>query len=79
MSRQQDDLRSFADNFISVTPTDDKQYTDEHPFCLTTPSCPCHEDSDLLAPIAQAVNDGLMTPNEATDYVMGRTLQGGWA
>ena len=54
-------------------------HTDEHPFCVVDPDCPCHEDPDLIAPIAQAVHDGLMTPNEATQYIMGKTLQGGWA
>ena len=56
------------------------EHTDLHPFCPVDPSCPCHKDPILLAPLAQAVQDGLMTPDEATDYAMGRTLQGGgWA
>lgn len=55
-------------------------HTNLHPFCPVDPSCLCHEDLALLAPLAQAVQDGLMTPDEATDYAMGRTLQGGgWA
>lgn len=54
------------------------EHTDAHPFCLVDPTCSCHEDADLIAPIAQAVQDGLMTPDEATEYIMGRTLQGGW-
>lgn len=72
-------LRYYGENFIPVIPVDSKEHTDDHPFCLTDPTCPCHEDAELLTPIAQAVNDGLMTSNEATDYVMGRTLQGGWS
>ncbi len=73
------DIRHYGDNFTPVIPTDDKQHTDAHPFCLTNPTCPCHEEPEYVAPIAQAVNDGLMTPNEAIDFVMGRTLQGGWS
>lgn len=64
---------------IPIIPVDSRLHTNDHPFCPTDPSCPCHEDSDLIAPIAQAVTDGLMTSNEATEYVMGRTLQGEWS
>lgn len=71
-------IPQYADNFIPVIPTT-KDHTDEHPFCVVDPTCPCHEDPGLIAPIAQAVHDGLMTPNEATQYIMGKTLQGGWA
>jgi len=70
-------IRPYGDNFIPVIPTT-KEHTDEHPFCSTNPTCPCHEDAALIAPIVQAVTDGLMTSDEATDYVMGRSLQGGW-
>lgn len=49
-------------------------HTDEHPFCPVDPSCGCHEDVNLIAPIAQAVQDGLCTPEEATNIVMGKTL-----
>lgn len=73
-----DTLHQYGDNFILVIPTT-KDHTDEHPFCVADPTCPCHEDPDLIAPIAQAVHAGLMTPNEATQYIMGKTLQGGWA
>jgi hypothetical protein len=71
-------IRSNEENELPVIPVDYKLHTDEHPFCPTDPSCPCHEDNTLIAPIAQAVTDGLMTSNEATDYVMGKSLQGGW-
>ena len=73
-----DAMQPYGDTFIPVIPVDTKEHTDEHPFCMTDPTCPCHEDAELIAPIAQAVNDGLMTSQEATDYVMGRTAQGGW-
>lgn len=68
----------YGENFIPVIPSTN-DHTDDHPFCPTDPTCPCHEDPNLIAPITQAVTDGLLTPDEATDYVMGRTLQGGWS
>ena len=71
-------MKLIGDNFIPVIPTDDLHHTDAHPFCPIDPTCPCHEDPDLITSIAQAVTDGLMTSDEATDFVMGRTLQGGW-
>lgn len=69
--------RPYGENFLPVILTT-QEHTDDHPFCLTDPTCPCHEDPTLIAPLAQAVQDGLMTPAEATDYIMGKTLQGGW-
>ena len=74
-----DTIRPYADNFIPVIPVDYREHTDEHPFCVANPTCPCNEDSDLIAPIAQAVQDGLMTPAEATNYILGKSLQGGWS
>ncbi len=71
-------IRSNEDNDVPAILVDYKLHTDEHPFCPTDPSCFCHEDPDLIAPVAQAVTDGLMTSEEATDYVMGKNLQGGW-
>jgi hypothetical protein len=35
---------------------------------------PDKEDSELLAEVVQLVEDGLLTPDEATNYVMGKTL-----
>ena len=48
-------------------------HTDEHPFC-SDPTCPDKEEPQLLAEVAQLVQDGLLTPEEATNYVMGKTL-----
>jgi hypothetical protein len=52
---------------------DEQYHTTDHPFCYD-PSCPCHEDSLLIAPIAQAVQEGLLTPDEASAIVAGKTL-----
>ncbi len=64
---------TYGDNFIPVIPTDYREHTAEHPFCWN-PTCPCHEDSEEINAIYQAVQDGLMTPEEATDFVLGKLL-----
>ena len=49
-------------------------HTAEYPFCFTDDQCLCHEDSLLIAEVAQAVTAGLLTPDEATNFVAGRLL-----
>jgi hypothetical protein len=64
----------YGDTFLPVIPMeDDLLHTEEHPFCWN-PSCGCHEDPILLAPLTQAVLDGLLTPDEATRFVNGEML-----
>ena len=48
-------------------------HTAEHPFC-EDPTCPDKRDPELLAEVAQQVTDGLLTPDEATAIVLGKTL-----
>jgi len=48
-------------------------HTDDHPFC-DDPACPDKEDPELLAQVTQLVQNGLFTPDEATNYVLGKTL-----
>ncbi len=48
-------------------------HTDDHPFC-GDPTCPCAEDPELLAELAHQVEEGLLTPAEATHVVKGKTL-----
>jgi hypothetical protein len=49
-------------------------HTDDHPFCPDW-SCPCHEDDhEAIARVAHWVEDGLLTPQEATQYILGRTF-----
>ncbi len=49
-------------------------HTDDHPFCPDW-SCTCHEeDQEAIARVAQWVEDGLLTPDEATQYILGRTF-----
>ncbi len=67
-------MQGFGDNFILVIPVEDELiHSQENPFCFDS-TCPCHEDQDSIAIVAQHVQDGLFTPQEATDFVNGRTI-----
>ena len=66
-------MQGYGDNFIPVIPVDELLHTPEKPFCWDS-TCGCHEDELFIAEIAQAVSDGLLTPDEATDFVAGRTV-----
>ena len=61
------------DRPIPIPMEDDPVHADRDPFC-SDPTCPCHEESDTLASLAQHVQDGLLTPEEATRFVQGRQL-----
>jgi hypothetical protein len=62
------------DNFADVIPVEDEmEHTDLYPFCPDT-TCYCHEDDEAIAAIYQAFQDDLLTPEEATDFVLGRLL-----
>lgn len=52
---------------------DDLLHTPTDPFCQD-PSCPCHEDPLLIAEVAAQVENGLLTPTEATRLVKGEML-----
>lgn len=74
MSRKAVSMQGFADNFIFVIPLKDEPlHANEHPFCFD-PTCPCKEDQELIEQVAQQVQDGLFTPQEANDFVNGKTL-----
>ena len=47
--------------------------TADRPFC-EDPTCPDKEDPESLAEVAQLVEDSLLTPDEATNYALGKTL-----
>lgn len=66
-------MQQYGDNFIFVLPDDQPLHTAEHPFCYN-PSCPCHEDQELLAQVNLQVQEGHLTPEEATAFVQGRTV-----
>ncbi len=58
---------------IVIPMEDDILHTQSHPFC-SDPSCPCHDDQELLSDVAHAVEQGLLTPAEATRFVEGKAL-----
>ncbi len=66
-------MELLGDNFIPVIPVDELEHTVSRPFCWNL-SCPCHEDTGEIGKVAKAVSDGLLTPQEATDFVRGRGI-----
>ena len=66
-------MQTFGDNFIPVIPVDELEHTPEKPFCWNG-ACPCHEDQELISEVTAHVENGLMTPEEATDFVAGRGI-----
>lgn len=67
-------MQSFGNNFIPVIPyEDDIIYTIETPFCWDN-TCGCHEDPELIAEVAHQLEDGLLTPEEATYTIQGKVI-----
>jgi hypothetical protein len=66
-------IESYADNSIPIVPCDQIGHVDDTPFCWNQ-ACDCHGDDEAIAAIYQAVQDGLLTPEEATDLVLGKLL-----
>ena len=61
------------DNFSIVVPVDYLLHTPEKPFCFDS-QCPCHEDDLLIEEVSVFVSEGLITSQEATDFVAGRGI-----
>jgi hypothetical protein len=66
--------RRRHDQLIVILIEDDPIHTEEHPFCSTDPTCPCHEDPARIAAVADAVARGELTPEEATQFVSGKLV-----
>ena len=66
-------MNRYGDNFVLVVPEEHPLHTDEHPFC-GDPTCLCYEDQDILTELDQAIRDGLITPDDATRIMAGRTI-----
>ena len=62
------------DNFAWIVLVDSTYHTEEQPFCFCDPDCPCHDDQESIARVNTWVREGLMTEDEATQYILGRTL-----
>ncbi len=58
---------------VVIPMEDDLLHTDHDPFCCD-PGCPCHENSQAIEQVSDLVENGLMTPAEATRFVQGRQL-----
>lgn len=66
-------MQGYGDNFIPVIPVDEVEHTPGKPFCWNG-GCPCHEDEQLISEVANHIQEGLMTPDEATDFVAGKGI-----
>lgn len=68
-------MQGYGDHFTIVIPVEDEiLHTPENPFCPIDPDCPCHEDPLLIEEVSIFVQEGLMTPQEATDFVNGKMI-----
>lgn len=64
-----------ASHPIAIPMEDVPLHTPTDPFCwVGDPTCPCHEDPDNLAYVHTFVEDGLLTPAEATRWVAGQQV-----
>ena len=61
------------DNFAYLILVDHVLHTEDKPFCFDT-ACGCHEDELAIFQVSLFVRDGLMTPDEATDFVKGKGI-----
>jgi len=67
--------RMYGDNILPVIFTDHPflLHTADHPFCFCDPDCPCHEeDQESIDMVNAWVQEGLMTPQEASLFVAGK-------
>ncbi len=48
-------------------------HTDDHPFCYDGP-CLCHENPQAIADVHQTYLDGLVSAEDATRIVQGKTI-----
>jgi hypothetical protein len=61
------------DNFTYLVHVDYELHTPDKPFCYDQ-NCSCHEDELLVFEVSLYVTDGLLTPEEATDFVKGKGI-----
>ncbi len=61
------------DNFTYLIFVDHLLHTPDKPFCFDA-ACECHEDDIAIFQVSLYVRDGLMTPDEATDFVKGTCI-----
>ncbi len=66
-------MQHYGDNVIPVIPNVQALHTQEHPFC-GDPTCICYEDQEAITELDQAIRDGLITPDDATRIIQGKTV-----
>lgn len=66
-------MQSWGDNFIPVVPVDYIEHTKDRPFCWND-RCICREDQEAIGKLNQAVQDGLITAEDADRIYHGRTV-----
>ena len=67
-------MQHYGDNFIPVVPNNQPLHTADTPFCWDE-TCPCHDDdSDAIAGLNDAINDGIITIDDAIRIVQGKTV-----
>ena len=67
-------IQPYGDNIIPVISADYVVHTSEMPFCFVDSCCPCHDDHEEIQKVAAWVTDGLMTEEEALNFIAGRTF-----
>lgn len=65
-------MEPFADNFVPVI-AGNILHPDDKPFCYD-PACPCHVDAGEIANLVYHVEQGHLTPEEATAIAAGKTI-----
>jgi hypothetical protein len=66
-------MQHYGDNFVLVVPEEHLLHTAVNPFCWDE-TCPCHDDSNAIAVINNAINDGIITSDDATRIIKGKTV-----
>jgi hypothetical protein len=62
-----------SDNFPYFVHAGYDLHTPEKPFCYDA-ACDCHEDEVLVFQVSLYIDEGLMTPDEATSFVEGKGI-----
>ena len=66
-------LPPITDTVVPILSIEYKEHTDGKPFCWNS-GCSCHEDQNAISQVNQYVQEGLLTPEEATHLVSGKTV-----
>jgi len=73
VSRKADTMHHYGDNFVLVVPEEHPLHTPEHPLC-GDPTCICYENPENIADLVLSITDGLLSVNDATQIIRGKTV-----